>query len=150
MSKFVDALNREWELRITLADGKPLKDIGVDLGAMSANSKGGGLIQVLALDPFRMGDVLGYLTRNQLEAKGVKNADDFAAGFDGEAIDRARKALLAAAVSFYRPKEAKAVMESLPELFDRLDAVACDLLKRAIAGIEVPGGTVTAESMPAS
>ena len=110
MAKFKDALNREWNIALTLPDIGALRELGFDLNKAKKDAS---VFDSLA-DTDIFGRVFGYLCGEQIKAKNLTD-EDFVKGFDGPAIFAAGDAILEAFLNFYhRPAVAQAMTKRLP------------------------------------
>lgn len=91
MAKFVDCLGREWTLRVTVADLKPLKEVGFTFTAFVPDTA-----SAVLFDPEHLMKVLRVMAHVPPET----TDDDFHAGFDGPAMQRAGEAVLEACANF--------------------------------------------------
>ncbi|WP_439628218.1 hypothetical protein [Gemmata sp.] len=126
-SEFTDASGRAWQVRITLAHVKPLREAGFNVSAIG---KDVGTFDVLS-DPETFARVLYLLCESQADKAGV-SPEEFAAGLDGPTIHAAADALLAAVADFsHSPAVAKAVKERLPAMLADAEAKTIQLVNAA-------------------
>lgn len=93
MPTFTDCLGREWNLRVTLADLRPLREMGIDCAkVMTAMER---LPDVLFGDAERLATAVYRLSGCKL------TTDEFAEGIDGPALESAGIALVEACVDFF-------------------------------------------------
>lgn len=139
MPKFVDCEKREWELRLTLGLLPKLRDAGFDIKSKPAEPGG---IGSLADDPERFGRVLFTLCEAQAKEKGI-SPEQFADGFDGEAIYAATVALWDAIVRFTQPPSIAAeVHRAMPGALAREEAKVVARLQTAMsAGLNDTAGS---------
>lgn len=145
MSKFTDALGREWEIALT---GAVVKRIALatkrDLSAIANDERA--LPQLIFLDPMGVAEVIWAVVARKAEAGGVDEMS-FLEGLDADANERAATALVEAILDFFRPREIAAVLK------ERLPSVRAEMAK-AIAGAasEASSPTPTSSSgkQPAS
>jgi hypothetical protein len=95
---FKDAEGRQWHPRLTIGLARKIKDaLSIDFTQVAD----GKLFLALGSDPFKLGATLYMLCETQAEQCGV-SPESFAESLDGQAIDDALEALLAAVVLFTR------------------------------------------------
>jgi hypothetical protein len=91
MPKCTDKLGREWELGITVADLKALREVGFDFVTFIPEKA-----SAVLFDPEQLMRVLRVFAHVPKETPD----DEFNAGFDGPAMQRAGEALLEACADF--------------------------------------------------
>ena len=139
-AKFKDRLGREWELCLTVADLKTLREVGFDLS--KATGSADGLVELLFGDPERLVAACCILAHTPDSVSG----DDFAAGFDGPTLEAAGLAVVEAVVDFFpRSAVAKWMKERLTQGMAEFDAELIRKLSSVSAG-SLPG---TPASTPA-
>lgn len=129
MARFTDCLGREWVLRLTLGHRTPLKDIGVllqpgDMGETIA------AFSAAMADPEKMVALCHLLTTPPPSC----TADEYAAGWDGEAFERAAEALEECVADFFltrRPMVRAAILRRVREEMARADARAAEMVAAA-------------------
>lgn len=95
---FKDAAGRTWTLALSIGKARRIKDAtAVDFGAVAD----GRVFLELGADPFKLCAVLFLLCEAQADLQNV-TPEAFAEALDGEAIDAAMEALIAAIVLFTR------------------------------------------------
>lgn len=97
MPSFKDRNGREWKLSLTVGDLPALREMNFDHNALAT---GNGLAALMFNEPEKLVTLCHLLAHEQ--TKGV-TAEEFAAGFDGPALEAAGFAVLEACVSFTRP-----------------------------------------------
>lgn len=132
MSKFKDRLGREWDVTLTMGTiGKVRKSNDIDLGKILGNQKL--LVNLLYEDVDLLGQVLYAILEKQIVAVAI-DADGFADGFDGPALQRARDALAVAITNFsLPPKAATAASESLKEVMGATDELTAATISNETA-----------------
>ena len=120
MSRFVDAENREWELRIRVSHLGELKsEAAFDLGDNAEMEKLG---ELFLSTPMRLCNALWVLCRKQAEERKVTR-EQFEDGFDGDAARRAITALSEAIIDFFQGRQtSQAIKERLPKLLSEVDS----------------------------
>ena len=120
MSRFVDAENREWELRIRVSHLGELKsEAAFDLGDNAEMEKLG---ELFLSTPMRLCNALWVLCRKQAEERKVTR-EQFEDGFDGDAARRAITALSEAIIDFFQGRQtSQAIKERLPKLLNEVDS----------------------------
>jgi hypothetical protein len=133
MARWKDCLGNEWEMRLTVADLKPLRELGLD--ASSVVTAGEKLADVLFGDPDKFCRVAHRLSRAEVPV------EQFAAGLDGPAMEAAGVALVESIIDFFpRSRLAAAMKGRVKEAITAWEA-------GVVAEIESSGG---AGSSPAS
>lgn len=112
MSRFTDRHGREWNLSLDLGlITKVRKALDVHLGKIFTDEKK--LLELLYDDIDRLGQVLFMLVEDKAAAEKI-DGDQFATGFDGPTLTRAREALVDAIANFSQPpKLAESMTASL-------------------------------------
>lgn len=139
MSKFVDALGREWEIALT---GAVVKRIALatkrDLSAIANDERA--LPQLIFLDPMGVAEVIWAIVAKKAEvAAPPVDEMSFLEGLDAAANERAATALVEAILDFFRPREIAAVLK------ERLPSVRAEMAKAVQAA-----GQVSETSSPTS
>lgn len=108
MNTFTDALNREWQIEITIGTARRVKNAeGVDLiSALTGTS-----IFDLTSNPLKFCDVLFEILRPEAVKKNI-DEQSFAEGLNGDAIESASKAFLEALIDFSPSPEARAALRA--------------------------------------
>lgn len=123
MKIFRDALDRDWQIAVNVGTLKQVRDL---LGGLwlpdLVNEKCKPLGELLS-DDCRLVDVLCALCRPQLKALDVSD-EEFAAGFAGDALDRAADAFLEEFIGFFREPR---VREALKKVRETANLVRADL-----------------------
>lgn len=92
MASFTDRTGRTWNLALTLGDVKKIRaDHGVGLGSRDDVKA----LTALGCDPFKLGAVLWTLCESQADGM---TPEQFADQFDGDALESALDALVAASI----------------------------------------------------
>lgn len=94
MAKFLDRLGREWVLAMTVADLKPLADVGIKFSGFEVDR--GTIPAALFADPVKLMEVLMILAHVGDDI----SPEEFARGFDTAATERAIGASLEALADF--------------------------------------------------
>lgn len=97
--QFTDALGRTWKLDPTVGDRRRLLEQGLDLWKLITEPAVMG--DVLFADPEKLVGWVWYLCAEQAEQAGI-DPEQFAAGFTGEVLERAARAVVLAAVHLCR------------------------------------------------
>lgn len=148
MAKFTDALNRSWELRITVADLPRLRSVGLDLNAAIRDPKKFAPLN----DPETVGRVLWVLCEAQADRAAI-TPEAFAAGFDGPALFAALDAFEEAVTDFSQPPTlASEIKARAPGVRAAQEAKAIRRLDKIISGLNDYAGNSPAspESTPAT
>lgn len=120
MAKFKDRHGREWAVSLTLADFRRLREeAGVELNDALADADT--FAGLLYGDPFRLGRIMWVLCGRQAAAAGLTE-DQFADGFDADALVRCGEAAVGALVDFFHPRQAAVIRPRLADLLARMDA----------------------------
>ena len=113
MNAFKDSAGHEWQVTITVATVKRVRDlVGVDL----LEAAGGELLRTLALDPVVLVDVLYAVCKPQADAACIE-PEAFGSGMAGDVIDDATVAFLAELVDFF-PKSRRQMLRAVIAKFD--------------------------------
>jgi len=134
MAKFTDALSRDWELRITMADLPRLRAAGFDVAAVLKDTKAFGALDDLEV----LGRVLWTLCESTARQRGIE-PEAFATGFDGPALSGALDAMVEAVTDFtQRPRMAQAMKSRLPAKFRQIEDRAIEQLEELMATTPPP------------
>lgn len=98
MPKFTDAEGREWSIKITVGDLKPLREMGLDLNKLTTS--GERLGDLLFGDPENLVNVLFHLCHKQADERGI-TPEAFALAIDGSTLEQAGEAMLEGAIDFF-------------------------------------------------
>lgn len=98
MQSFTDTANRRWDLTLSIATVKRVRNLtGVDILAMLDRPQ---LLSDLAADPVAFVDVLYVIVKPQADTAGVTD-ESFGESLDGTSIESATDAFLEALVDFF-------------------------------------------------
>lgn len=136
MTKFEDKLGREWTLEITMASADQVEqDVKIDLLKWVADPAG-------AADNRTVFKIVGSLVADQIAGRDL-TLREFAAGFDGPALERAGEALMESLLFFSQPQRVARAM--LP----KMRQVATEIQDRMVAAIEAQDSSRSAGDSPA-
>lgn len=127
MASFRDRAGREWQLTLSVAAMRAVKmQTGFDLARMFTPEA----MTALADDPGLMVDVLWVLVAEQRPKDMAE--EDFAAVFDGDALEAAEEALTAAAIDFL-PRSRRALMSSVRDKAQEITRARMELVQSRLA-----------------
>lgn len=145
VATFKDSTGGEWELAISFGRAARMKrEVGFDLDAAS-DETGGSLVAAVYGRPQALADVIWFLVREQVEAKGLTR-EQFEDRLTWKEADAAADALWEAVLDFTHRRRSPALKARLPEIFKRID----DAAARAAAAFDVSGSSSSAGSSPGS
>lgn len=149
MATFRDGKGRDWDLRLTVGTLTEVREAtGVRLG--DAFRDEAALAGLLFADPEQLGRVLWVVCRERAEAAGV-TPEDFAAGFDGPALERAVEAFLGSVADFFpRSKVGAKIRESLPAVLEQMDRHAVTAVETAMRKLTSSGSATNSAASPAA
>lgn len=137
MPGFADCLGRKWDVRLTVADLKPLKEAGLDCAALMTSLEN--LPDMLFGDAERLATALYRLAKPDI------TPDEFAAGMDGPTLEAGGVALIEACVDFFpRSRIAAAMKGRIREGLAAMDEKLVSLLTTS------GGGAGSSAASPAS
>lgn len=137
MSKFEDKLGREWRLELDMASADQVEqDVGVDLLKWVADPAG-------AADNRTVFKIVGSLVADQIVGRDL-TLREFAAGFDGPALERAGEALMESLLFFSQPQRVARAM--LPKMRREVETI----YDRMVKAIEAQDSSSSAGPSPAS
>lgn len=127
---FRDAKDREWKIHLTVGTlGKVRRETGLEFGKAIADMDK--LTDILFLDPENLVRVLYAIC--DPASKGIE-PEEFAEGFDGQAIEQAVTALVASIADFFRrPQTGQVIRESLGQLTTQTDQVLAETLQKILS-----------------
>ncbi|HAT10335.1 MAG TPA: hypothetical protein DCS97_07025 [Planctomycetes bacterium] len=148
MQTFLDASGRTWSIHIDVATIRRVRSLAaIDLMQVL----GGDLLERLAADPVLLVDVLAAICQPQMDAQRV-NAESFASGMLGDAIDHAATALLKGIADF-SPSPTRVLLLQLIDAGRAKQAQAQEILLRqvqAMATVTPPPSGASLPSLPES
>lgn len=119
MPTFTDKAGRGWAVDLTVGHLPRLRELGFELGKILAQPDKLG--DLLVADPEKLVAAVWLLAEEQADKAGV-TPEQFAAGFDGPALERAVEALIGAAVDFFpRSRVATAMRGRLTAALEQAD-----------------------------
>lgn len=129
MSKFTTRTGEEFELLLTVADLRRVRELArVDLGAAMKDEHA--LMEVVFGSPESLVEVLYVLCQEQCEKRSI-TPENFARGFDGPTLEKSTEALLLAVADFFqRGRVARAIKENLPALLEKMEDVVIAEIQR--------------------
>jgi len=130
MANFRDAENRVWQVTVTVATLRRVRELAsVDLAGLLD----GELLDRLSSDPVLLADVLYAVCKPEADSRSV-TAESFGEALAGDALDDATQALLEGLAGFF-PKKRRAAAEKLIGAFRRVET---KLLDAAMAKLDDP------------
>ena len=116
MKMFTDNEGRDWEVKITVATIKRVRDlIGVDI----YQAVGAEMLTELITDPVKLVDILYAVLKPQADERGVSD-EQFGESLGGDAVADATQAFLEELVEFF-PKPKRALLARVLEKSKELD-----------------------------
>ena len=126
MHSFTDTKNRAWNLAVTYASVRRVRElVGVDL--LKLDDK---LFEQLG-DPIKLVDVLYVLCKPQAEALKVTD-EEFGESLAGDVLETASDALMGAVGDFF-PSRRKALLEKLAGTAKRISSLQMDKFEAVLA-----------------
>lgn len=131
MQQFKDKTGQTWNVDLTVGSLKTIREAtGIKLGDIYA--KDTGLGDLIYAEPEKLGALLWVLVEDQADALKITE-EQFAKRLNGESLNAAISAILAACANFFRSgKTAQTLTQRLPEILERIDAEAADKLNHAV------------------
>lgn len=112
MASFKDTSGRTWQVRITVATIRRIKDYaGIDMTGAAAFGEGGALM-TLSQDYIALGRALFAVVKNDAEARSVSE-DDFLDALAGDTIQAAADAFLEAVADFFPGAQGRLIRAAL-------------------------------------
>lgn len=138
MPTFTDCLGRTFTLRLTVADLKPLREIGLDVARVV--TAGEALPDLLFNDAERLATAAYKLSRSEL------TPEQFAEGIDGPTLEKIGIALVEVCVGFFPNSRIARAMAG--KVREAIDAMAGDVAAK-ISSVPVGSSPGSAASTPA-
>ena len=134
MKTFRDAQGREWTIEVNVTALKRVKDAtGVDLTKVI--DPGADVISRLADDVFLLFDVVCALLKPQLERHGL-SAEEFGAGLDEDATEKAATALFEGIIDFFREEKRTLLKRAFSKVKAAAEKTQNEAINRAMKEVE--------------
>lgn len=134
MKTFRDAGGREWTVEVNVAALKRVKDAtGVDLTRVVDPDSD--VIGRLSEDVFLLFDCVCALLKPQLEKQGL-SAEDFGAGLDEDATEKAATALFEGIIDFFREEKRMLLKRAFSKVKAAADRTQHEAVEKAMKEVE--------------
>lgn len=134
MKTFRDAQGREWTVEVNVTALKRVKDAtGVDLTKVIDPESD--VISRLSEDVFLLFDVVCALLKPQLEKHGL-SAEEFGAGLDEDATEKAATALFEGIIDFFRDEKRMLLKRAFSKVKAAAEKTQSEAINRAMKEVE--------------